>query len=147
MLGLGAVVLVALVVPILILGLLVFRMPVRRSRRHRRGRLRQSGDPRLLEQAHAHRPAGHRLRHDLSRHDHREDPLRGHRPGVFLKPLFSRPPIRPLAVIGGCLECTKAGNGARRAMLVFHDGAKREYAFGPDQGLPDFCQHQGSHLH
>ncbi len=63
-----------------------FPHALRRSRRHRRRRLRQSGDPRLLEQAHADRPAGHRLRHDLSRHDHRENPLRGHRPGVFLKP-------------------------------------------------------------
>ena len=42
------------------------------------GRLRQSGNPRLLEQARADRSAGHRLRHDLSRHDHREDPVRRH---------------------------------------------------------------------
>ena len=51
------------------------------------GSLWQSGDPRLREQAHSHRRAGHLLRYDLSRHDHREDPLRGHRLGVFLKPL------------------------------------------------------------
>ncbi len=34
-------------------------------------------------------------------------------------------------------EYTKAGDGARLAMLVFHDDAKREYAYGPAQGLPD----------
>ena len=33
---------------------------VRRGRGHRRRRVRQPGDPRLLEQAHADRPAGHR---------------------------------------------------------------------------------------
>ena len=35
------------------------------------------------------------------------------------------------------LEYTKAGDGARLAMLVLHDDAKREYAYGPSQGLPD----------
>ena len=65
----------------------LFPPAVRRGGGHRCGRLWQSGDPLLREQAHSHRPAGHRLRYDLSRHDHREDPLRGHRPGVFLKPL------------------------------------------------------------
>ncbi len=35
------------------------------------------------------------------------------------------------------LEWTKAGDGARLAMLVLHDDAKREYAYGPAQGLPD----------
>src|SRR5206468_1210099 len=35
------------------------------------------------------------------------------------------------------LEYTKAGSGARLAMLVLHDDAKREYAYGPAQGLPD----------
>jgi phosphoserine phosphatase len=34
------------------------------------------------------------------------------------------------------LEYTKAGNGARLAMLVLHDDAKREYAYGPALGLP-----------
>jgi phosphoglycolate phosphatase-like HAD superfamily hydrolase len=34
------------------------------------------------------------------------------------------------------LEYTKAGDGARLAMLVLHDDAKREYAYGPAQGLP-----------
>ena len=31
----------------------------------------------------------------------------------------------------------QAGDGARLAMLVLHDDAKREYAYGPAQGLPD----------
>jgi phosphoglycolate phosphatase-like HAD superfamily hydrolase len=35
------------------------------------------------------------------------------------------------------LEYTKAGKGARLAMLVLHDDADREYAYGPAQGLPD----------
>jgi hypothetical protein len=35
------------------------------------------------------------------------------------------------------LEYTKAGDGARLAMLVLHDDARREYAYGPVQGLPD----------
>jgi phosphoglycolate phosphatase-like HAD superfamily hydrolase len=35
------------------------------------------------------------------------------------------------------LEYTKAGAGARLAMLVLHDDAAREYAYGPAQGLPD----------
>jgi phosphoserine phosphatase len=34
------------------------------------------------------------------------------------------------------LEYTKAGNGARLAMLILHDDAKREYAYGPALGLP-----------
>jgi haloacid dehalogenase-like hydrolase len=35
------------------------------------------------------------------------------------------------------LEYTGAGNGARLSMLVLHDDAVREYAYGPAQGLPD----------
>jgi phosphoglycolate phosphatase-like HAD superfamily hydrolase len=50
---------------------------------------------------------------------------------------------RPHAAFGNStgdqqmLEYTKAGEGARLAMLVLHDDAKREYAYGPAQGLPD----------
>ena len=50
---------------------------------------------------------------------------------------------RPHAAFGNStgdrqmLEYTKAGNGARLAMLVLHDDARREYAYGPAQGLPD----------
>jgi hypothetical protein len=35
------------------------------------------------------------------------------------------------------LEYTGAGDGARLMMLVLHDDAKREYAYGPAQGLPN----------
>jgi hypothetical protein len=34
------------------------------------------------------------------------------------------------------LEYTKAGDGARLSMIVLHDDATREYAYGPAQGLP-----------
>ena len=34
-------------------------------------------------------------------------------------------------------EYTKAGGGARLGLLVLHDDATREYAYGPAQGLPD----------
>ena len=50
---------------------------------------------------------------------------------------------RPYAAFGNTsgdqqmLEYTKAGDGARLAMLVLHDDAKREYAYGPATGLPD----------
>jgi hypothetical protein len=35
------------------------------------------------------------------------------------------------------LEYTGAGDGMRLMMLVLHDDAQREYAYGPAQGLPD----------
>ena len=50
---------------------------------------------------------------------------------------------RPYAAFGNStgdrqmLEYTKAGDGARLAMLVLHDDTKREYAYGPALGLPD----------
>jgi phosphoglycolate phosphatase-like HAD superfamily hydrolase len=50
---------------------------------------------------------------------------------------------RPYAAFGNSigdrqmLEYTKAGDGARLSMIVLHDDAKREYAYGPAQGLPD----------
>ena len=50
---------------------------------------------------------------------------------------------RPIAAFGNStgdrqmLEYTKAGDGARLAMVVLHDDAEREYAYGPAQGLPD----------
>jgi hypothetical protein len=34
------------------------------------------------------------------------------------------------------LEYAQAGPGAHLAMIVLHDDAKREYAYGPAQGLP-----------
>jgi phosphoglycolate phosphatase-like HAD superfamily hydrolase len=50
---------------------------------------------------------------------------------------------RPYFAIGNSigdrqmLEYTKAGGGLRLAMIVLHDDASREYAYGPAQGLPD----------
>ncbi len=50
---------------------------------------------------------------------------------------------RPYASFGNStgdqqmLEYTGGGEGARLAMLVLHDDAVREYAYGPAQGLPD----------
>jgi len=50
---------------------------------------------------------------------------------------------RPYAAFGNStgdrqmLEYTKAGDGERLAMLVLHDDAKREYAYGPALRLPD----------
>ncbi len=50
---------------------------------------------------------------------------------------------RPYAAFGNSTgdrqmcEYTKAGGGARLAMLVLHDDTTREYAYGPAQGLPD----------
>ncbi len=35
------------------------------------------------------------------------------------------------------LEYAMAGEGARLAMLVLHDDARREYAYGPAEGLPN----------
>jgi phosphoserine phosphatase len=50
---------------------------------------------------------------------------------------------RPIIAFGNStgdrqmLEYAKAGAGARAALLVLHDDATREYAYGPTQGLPD----------
>jgi hypothetical protein len=50
---------------------------------------------------------------------------------------------RPYATFGNSigdremLEWTGAGTGARLKMLLLHDDATREYAYGPAQGLPD----------
>jgi len=50
---------------------------------------------------------------------------------------------RPIAAFGNSagdrqmLEWTGAGSGERLMMLVFHDDATREYAYGPANGLPD----------
>jgi phosphoglycolate phosphatase-like HAD superfamily hydrolase len=50
---------------------------------------------------------------------------------------------RPYAAFGNStgdrqmLEYTKAGDGDRLTMLLLHDDAKREYAYGPALGLPD----------
>jgi phosphoglycolate phosphatase-like HAD superfamily hydrolase len=50
---------------------------------------------------------------------------------------------RPYAAFGNSsgdqqmLEYTGSGDGVRLMMLVLHDDATREYAYGPAQGLPD----------
>ena len=50
---------------------------------------------------------------------------------------------RPYASVGNStgdremLEWTGTGDGARLNMLVYHDDAAREYAYGPAGGLPD----------
>jgi phosphoglycolate phosphatase-like HAD superfamily hydrolase len=50
---------------------------------------------------------------------------------------------RPYAAFGNSggdqqmLEWTQSGGGARLMMLVHHDDATREYAYGPGGGLPD----------
>jgi phosphoserine phosphatase len=50
---------------------------------------------------------------------------------------------RPIAAFGNSagdremLEWTGAGGSPRLEMLVLHDDAKREYAYGPAKGLPD----------
>jgi phosphoserine phosphatase len=50
--------------------------------------------------------------------------------------------IRPIIAFGNSvgdqqmLEYTMGGAGARLALLVLHDDAAREYAYGPAQGLP-----------
>jgi phosphoglycolate phosphatase-like HAD superfamily hydrolase len=49
---------------------------------------------------------------------------------------------RPIIAFGNStgdqqmLEYTTAGDGARLALLVLHDDAEREFAYGPAQGLP-----------
>jgi phosphoglycolate phosphatase-like HAD superfamily hydrolase len=49
---------------------------------------------------------------------------------------------RPYAAFGNTpgdaqmLQWTQAGDGARLMMLVFHDDAQREYAYGPAGGMP-----------
>jgi hypothetical protein len=51
---------------------------------------------------------------------------------------------RPFAAFGNSssddqqmLEYVKAGSGARLSVAVLHDDVKREYAYGPAQGLPN----------
>jgi len=50
---------------------------------------------------------------------------------------------RPRAAFGNStgdqqmLEYTKGGDGLRLSMIVLHDDVKREYAYGPAEGLPD----------
>jgi hypothetical protein len=51
--------------------------------------------------------------------------------------------LRPLAAFGNSTgdrqmeEWTASGSGLRLMMMVLHDDADREYAYGPAKGLPD----------
>jgi len=72
-------------------------------------------------------------------------------PKVLLNDNFSGKPEdiylflgkRPRAAFGNStgdrqmLEYTQAGDGRRLMQLVLHDDARREYAYGPAQGLPN----------
>ena len=57
---------------------------------------------------------------------------------------------RPVVAFGNSdgdrqmLEYTKAGDGARLALIVLHDDAKREYAYGPGAGV---ARDEGRHVH
>src|SRR5208282_2088493 len=59
---------------------------------------------------------------------------RGHPPMIGRRPRFA---FGNSTGDRQMLEYTKAGDGARLAMLVLHDDDKREYPYGPAQGLPD----------
>jgi phosphoglycolate phosphatase-like HAD superfamily hydrolase len=66
------------------------------------------------------------------------DNFAGKPEGIHL--VIGRRPVAAFGNSGGdreMLEYTQAGDGARLMMLVLHDDAKREYAYGPAQGLPD----------
>ena len=59
---------------------------------------------------------------------------------VGINEFIGRRPVAAFGNSGGdrqMLEWTGAGSGMRLMMLVFHDDAKREYAYGPANGLPD----------
>ena len=66
------------------------------------------------------------------------DDFTGKPEGIHL--MIGRRPLMAAGNSGGyrqMLEYTKSGDGARLSMLVLHDDAKREYAYGPAQKLPD----------
>ena len=59
---------------------------------------------------------------------------------VGINKFIGRRPVAAFGNSGGdreMLEWTGAGSRARLLMLVFHDDAEREYAYGPANGLPD----------
>ena len=65
------------------------------------------------------------------------DDFTGKPEGIHL--MIGRRPLMAAGNSGGdrqMLEYTKSGDGARLSMLVLHDDAKREYAYGPAKGLP-----------
>ena len=83
-------------------------------------------------------------------YDNASKPVLNKEPKLLLNDNFSGKPEgihlmigrRPFAAFGNStgdqqmLEYTKAGGGARLAMLVLHDDAAREFAYGPAEGLP-----------
>jgi putative transport protein len=82
MLGLGAIVLVALVLPILLIGLLVYRMPYDEVAGIVAG---VCGNPAILAYSNKLAPTERpdiRLGDNLPGHDHREDPVCGYHPGA-----------------------------------------------------------------
>ncbi len=89
MLGLGGLVLLALVLPIMLFGLFLFRRSYDEVVGDRRRGVRQSGDPCLWQQAHPHPAAGHRLRDDFPRHDDYQNPFRRYRssPAAMIRAL------------------------------------------------------------
>jgi hypothetical protein len=65
------------------------------------------------------------------------DDFTGKPEGIHL--MIGRRPIMAAGNSSGdmqMLQWTKAGEGARLSLIVLHDDAKREYAYGPAQGLP-----------
>lgn len=87
-----------------------------------------------------------------TKYEYRNDkPVLMQEPKEFLVNNYAGKPVginlfigkRPRAAFGNSdgdremLEWTTAGDGARLGMLVLHDDAEREYAYGPAMGLPD----------
>lgn len=84
-------------------------------------------------------------------HDAQGHPVLTKQPNLILNDNYGGKPEgihlmigrRPYAAFGNStgdqqmLEYTGAGSGKRLAMLVLHDDASREFAYGPAEGLPD----------
>ena len=84
-------------------------------------------------------------------YDQNGEPMLTKDPKLLLNDNFAGKPegihfmigLRPYAGFGNStgdqqmLEYTGAGDGMRLKMLVLHDDAEREYAYGPAEGLPD----------
>lgn len=67
-----------------------------------------------------------------------DDDKQGKPEGIHL--VIGRVPVAAFGNSAGdrqMLEYTGAGGGGRLMMLVLHDDAQREYAYGPAQGLPE----------
>ena len=78
-------------------------------------------------------PALHREHRPFFIDDHDGKPV-----GINL--FIGKRPVVAFGNSGGdaeMLQWTGAGKGAHLMLLVFHDDAEREYAYGPAGGLPD----------